>query len=264
MEKRFFHPYYVLNVLLPVAYAVLRVQRLHPHELGLQDMFGVSRELQIYVCLLLMLVVRYLSSPTLDVYFASAFMFIRVSVLVCLWYMDSQMLMIFVSLWTLISVVCPQPRFKHLDSVVTLNNGSFNERITKNPYKTIYVVWFHATWSPRCTQLAPVFSTLAEKYAHARIRFAKLDVSRWPAPPVALGISMAATTKQLPTVVCFKQGKEVSRIPIANDRGEIPRQYSRGFTADEIATALDLDTHFETACEWESDAQKRLASKKTT
>lgn len=263
-SSRFVHPYYLLNGLLFVSYFALRLKRLSPGELSREDMFGITRETQIYICVALMLFSRSLSAPTLDAYLSSAFMFTRVGVLLCLWYMEIRLLGVFAALWTLLYAICPQPRYRLPDSVVTLNNVSYNERIAKNKHKTIYVLWCHATWSARCSQLAPVLATLAKSYKHPRVRFARLDIAKFPTVAEGLGVSVSAASKQLPTVVCFKMGKEVARIPKADSAGNVPKQWSRGFTAAHVAKELQLNVHFQTAKQWEKEAQERYKGTKKT
>lgn len=261
-QNRFLHPYYLLNTMLCLAYVALRLQHLHPKELSHQDMFGVSREAQIYVCLAMMLFTRLLSAPTVDVYIASAFMFTRVTIVLCLWYMNFRMAGIFVALWILIYTVCPQPRYRLPSSIIALNNASFNDSITRNLHRTIHIVWCHATWSARCSQLAPILASLSKKFKHPRIRFSTLDVSKFPATAESLGVSISAASKQLPTLICFNQGKEISRIPVVDERGHIPKEWSRGFTALHVAQALDLKMQYSTAKKWEREAKQKHRQKK--
>lgn len=257
-ENRFLHPYYLLNVLLCAAYAALRVQRLSGWQLAHQDMFGISREQQIYFCLFLMLITRAMSAPTVDAYLASAFSFARVAILVCLWHMDTRLAVLFLVLWTLIYALCPQPRFRLPPSIATLTTPSFNQRIANNNHRTIYVLWCHASWSARCSQLAPVLASLAKAYSHPRVRFARIDVSKFPDTAEKLGLSISPNSKQLPCVICFKQGKEVGRIPTTDRNGNISKDWYRGFKAGHVAQALNLKIHINTAREWEKEARQRL------
>lgn len=261
-SNRFVHPYYALNGLLFLAYVTLRVQRLSGGELSLTDMFGITREAQIYFSLGLMLFTRALSAPTLDVYLSSAFMFSRVAVLVCLWYMDSQLAVGFAALWTLLYAVCPQPRYRLPDSIATLNNVTFEQRIAKNKHQTIYVLWCHATWSARCSQLAPVLAALAKSYSHTRVRFGRVDVSKFPGVAEGLEVSMSAASKQLPTIICFKMGKEVARIPQVDSEGKVDAKWSKGFTAAHVAQELGLNQQLQTAKQWEKEAQERYKKSK--
>lgn len=261
-NSRFLHPYYIFNALLPLCYVLLRLQRLSPQSLAAADMFGVSREQQIYICLLLMLFARALSAPTLDAYLSSAFMFVRVTVLVCIWHMDPRLAALFFALWTVLYVVFPQPRVRLPSTVVALNDVSFRERILRNNHRTIYVVWCHAVWSSRCAQLSPVFAAVVRSYAHVRVKFATLDVAKYAGVADALEVSTSPTSKQLPAVICFKQGRELARLPLLNQAGNVPVQFARGFTAAQLAQQLQLDAMLKTAQQWEEEAQRKYVVNK--
>lgn len=267
-SSRFLHPYYFLNGLLLVSYALLRNTRLDPKDLSMADMFGITREAQVYISLFLILFTRALSAPTLDAYLSSAFMFSRAAILFCLYRMNLQFCLIFAALWTLLYIVCPQPRYRLPESILTLNHVSFQQTIADNNYRTIHVLWCHATWSARCSQLAPVLAALAKAYTHPRIKFCRLDVSKFPGVAEKLSVSISAASKQLPTLLCFVKGKEVARIPIVDSAGRIPVEWKRGFKPGDVARALQLDERFAVAKRWEEDARKRYresaAKKKRT
>jgi thiol-disulfide isomerase/thioredoxin len=259
VPDRFWHPYYAFNVLLALGYVALRVKQLEPGELAMVDPFGFTREGQIHFSLALMLLVRTLSAATIDAYLSSAFMFVRITVLALLWFMaDVRVFATFLALWTLVYIFCPQPRFKHSTSILILNSATFDQRVTKNTAKTVNLIWFHAAWSTRCTQFAPVLADLADKYKHPRVRFSKVDLSRWPAIAERYNISLAASSEQLPTVICFKQGVETDRIPSLDDARDAPNKWRRGFTAAHVADALKLDQRLKDAERWEADAQRRF------
>lgn len=260
-KTRFLHPYYLCNVFLCAAYVFLRIQRLSPKQLAAADMFGVTREFQIYLCVFLMLFSRLLSAPTLDAYLSSAFLFARPAILVCLWYMNERYMLIFIALWLLVFVAYPQPRYRLPSSIVTLNTPSFKQRIAENTHRTIYILWCHAPWSGRCSQLTPVLASLASKFDHPRIHFARIDVSRFSDVAETLNVSVAPTSKQLPCVIAFKQGKEQARLPTLDTAGNIPKLWTHGFTAAHIAQELDIHTLYKTAVEWETEAQRRYGKK---
>lgn len=206
---------------------------------------------------------RLFSAATVDAYLASAFMFIRATVLLLFYFMnETRLLSVFLALWTLTYFVYPQPRFKHSPSILVLNNASFDQRVTRSTAKTINIVWFHASWSARCSQLAPVLADLADKHRHVRVKFSKLDLARWPGLAERHNISLAATSPQVPTVICFAEGKEVARIPSLKDATDNPRKWKRGFKAIHIEDQLNLRARMEQAEKWEADAKKRMAKSK--
>ncbi len=216
MASRFLDRYYVCNVLLILAYVALRVQRLDPGELGEVDILGFTRETSIYFCAGLLFFVRMLSAPTMDAYLATCFKVSFVAVSLLLWFMDVRVMRVFGGLYAAVFVLCPQPRFRYPDSIAALNHASFDARVVNNPHRTFTVVWAHATWSPRCTQLAPVFADLAKMIDHPRVRFAKIDVGRWATAAAKLRVSVAATSNEIPVRRLFRppaRGSRASRPP---------------------------------------------------
>lgn len=267
-RRRFLHPYYVLNGLLIVSYITLRTQRLSEKQTALQliDMFGVSRESQIYFSLTLLLFTRLLSAPTVDAYLSSLFSFTRITILLCLWYLDTPLLLLFTTLWLILYATCPQPRYSLPQSlnIVTLNPPSFHSRITTNTHQTIHIVWCHAPWSPRCSQLTPVLAGLALQFKHPRIVFCRVDVSKFGQIADVIGnLSTQPTSKQLPCIIAYKQGKEFGRIPVCDNKHRVPKQFVHGFTKTDVSNALDLKSLYDTAVKWELDAQKRYKEKRT-
>lgn len=267
-RQRFLHPYYVFNGLLIVTYIVLRLQRLSPEYTGLdlRDMFGFTREMQIYLCLFLLLATRVLSAPTMDVYLSSAFNFCRLSILLCLWYMNVQLLLVFGTLWAVMYATCPQPRFALPEAlnIMTLNPITFKQRVLENTHETVTIVWCHAPWSPRCSQLTPVFADVAQRFKHPRMVFSRVDLSKFSKIADDIGnISTAPTSRQLPTVIAYKQGKEVGRIPVTDDQGRVPKQFIYGFTKDDVINTLKLQSLYDSAVKWEDKAQKRYREKRT-
>lgn len=256
--RRFFERYYLCNAAILLTYIVLRVQRLDAGELGDKDFLGFTREASIYVSLGLLLIARGFSAPTLDAYLATAFKGVAATLLLCLWFMDRTMFRYFGSIYMAVLVLCPQPRFQYPSSIITLNHQSFLTRIANNTYKSFYVVWVHATWSPRCTQLAPVFADLCRRLRHPRVQFAKLDVGRWGEAAKLLDVAVAATSKQLPTVIVYRQGKEWARIPkTVGDHGDIEHRWRSGFTAKDLWAELKMEEASKEAEKWEDAARQK-------
>lgn len=53
------------------------------------------------------------------------------------------------------------------------------------------------------------------------MKFGKVDIGRYPDAAVKYHISDASTSKQLPTLILFKEGKEVERRPYADHKGKL-------------------------------------------
>mmetsp|Transcript_6245 Transcript_6245/g.12356 ORF Transcript_6245/g.12356 Transcript_6245/m.12356 type:complete len:369 (-) Transcript_6245:1517-2623(-) len=250
VKSRFLSPYYTLHVVTFIAFVLLR-RRVSPGELSTPDLFGFPKEINIYWSLFLICVARALSAPTWDAYLAHVFLFTRVAMMVVLWYMGVRYLMYFALVWTGIFILAPQPRVKDNDNIVPLNRSSFQDRIVRNPAKTIWIVHVFATWSPLCTQLAPLFSRIEERYRHVRVRCGSVDVTRWPEIAAELGIDTSGSSNDLPSYIAYVQGSESSRLPIKGSIRNVPGT----LRIEDIETALELPKLLEQAKRWEKDAQ---------
>jgi len=59
------------------------------------------------------------------------------------------------------------------------------------------------------------------RYNTKYLKFGKIDISRYPDAAQKYNISDASLSRQLPTVIMFKNGIEVLRKPTFDDKGKI-------------------------------------------
>lgn len=59
------------------------------------------------------------------------------------------------------------------------------------------------------------------RYALENFKFGKVDVGRYPDAAAKYDISDSSTSKQLPTLILFKDGKEAERRPYADHKGKL-------------------------------------------
>ena len=81
-----------------------------------------------------------------------------------------------------------------------INNDNFNTSIESG----VCVVDFFATWCGPCKMLAPVFEELSGEMDE--VNFFKVDVDQ------ALDVARRYAITTVPTMIIFKNGKEVQRI----------------------------------------------------
>ena len=86
-------------------------------------------------------------------------------------------------------------------AVQHFNQASFNDAISNN---TVVLVDFWATWCGPCRMLAPVIEQLGAQY-EGKVVVGKVDTDEQPALAMQFGIM------SIPTVILFKDGKEVER-----------------------------------------------------
>lgn len=74
-------------------------------------------------------------------------------------------------------------------------------------------ILFYATWEERSIAVTPVFTKIAEKYTTSDRLFARFDIGRSDKMQEKFKISATnGTLRQLPTIIRFKNGKEVKRL----------------------------------------------------
>jgi thioredoxin 1 len=82
-----------------------------------------------------------------------------------------------------------------------LNDSNFKETISKG----VTLVDFYATWCGPCRMIAPVVEQLANEMA-GKAQIAKLDIDQAQQTTAALQIT------SVPTLILFKDGKEIKRV----------------------------------------------------
>lgn len=105
---------------------------------------------------------------------------------------------------------CREPLFS--GTPAELNSGNFDKTITRNGIPVVVDFW--AEWCGPCKMMAPEFKKAAQAMEPA-VRFAKLDTEAAQAQAAAHGI------RSIPTMILFKDGREVARQSGAMPAGQI-------------------------------------------
>ena len=98
--------------------------------------------------------------------------------------------------------------------------NSLQEELQRDT-RVYWLIAFYTVWNPACVNLAPIFSELSAKYALDNFKFGKVDVGRYPDVAAKYRISDSSKSQQLPTLILFKEGKEVERRPFADRQGKL-------------------------------------------
>ena len=88
-------------------------------------------------------------------------------------------------------------------SVTQLNSTNFEKEVVKSDIPVIVDFW--ASWCGPCKMMAPVFEELSSEY-DGKVKFAKLSVEE------ERQLAMQHHINSIPTLVMFKNGKEMDRI----------------------------------------------------
>jgi len=98
--------------------------------------------------------------------------------------------------------------------VVEVTDARFEDEVLASSLPVLLDVW--APWCVPCRGMEPVIEELASSLA-GRVRVAKLNVDRSPAATARLRI------QGVPTVIVFKDGREVTRMVGERGKGELMR-----------------------------------------
>jgi thioredoxin 1 len=93
------------------------------------------------------------------------------------------------------------PDVPNNDKIKVLNDANFSQQTKKG----IVLVDFWASWCMPCKMMAPILNEVAES-APADVRIGKLNVEE------AQASAQKHKVRSIPTLIVFKEGKEVSRL----------------------------------------------------
>ncbi len=97
------------------------------------------------------------------------------------------------------------------DDLMHLTDANFDSTVNSTP-KLIVDCW--APWCGPCRMLAPTIEAMAKDYK-GKVSFAKLDTDESPKTAMTMGIH------SIPTLIFFKDGKQVERLVGARPRADI-------------------------------------------
>lgn len=97
------------------------------------------------------------------------------------------------------------------ENIVDLSDSTFESAVRSSP-KLIVDCW--APWCGPCRMLSPTIEAMANDYK-GKIAFAKLDTDESPKTAMSLAIH------SIPTILFFKDGKQVERLTGAHPRQNI-------------------------------------------
>ncbi|HET9531287.1 MAG TPA: thioredoxin TrxC [Blastocatellia bacterium] len=98
---------------------------------------------------------------------------------------------------------------------VTVTDATFAAEVERSPLPVLLDAW--APWCGPCRIVAPVVDQLAAEMA-GRVRVAKLNVDENPSTAARFNI------RSIPTLLIFKEGRELDRIIGAQPKSEIARR----------------------------------------
>jgi len=150
-------------------------------------------------------------------------------------------------------LLLPEPAYSGPDNVIYFRGASSLEEELLRDKRNVWVVAFYTVWNPACVNFAPIFAKLSTDYRADNLKFGKVDVGRYPDAGLKYRVNDSSLSKQLPTMVIFKEAKEVDRRPLIDSKGKIIKFL---FSEENIKAAFDLNCLYQT-CKSELKSRKQ-------
>ncbi|XP_054284719.1 thioredoxin-related transmembrane protein 2 homolog [Macrosteles quadrilineatus] len=236
-------PYYYINILLSASYIAAKklpflCQYTFPRSESQCEFDSRESEILFFLMIVVMIRTRKAGSVTMINYLSSSFMYTKVANLILWFYADIRMGIFFGILLILVGLLLPEPAYKGPENVVYFRTAQGVEDEIMRNKKICWLVTFYTAWNPACVNFAPVFSQLSVEYHLENLNFGKIDIGRYPDAGKKYYVNDSPMSRQLPTVILFKEGKEVMRRPMIDAKGKLQKFF---FSEDNVKAAFDLN-----------------------
>jgi len=114
-----------------------------------------------------------------------------------------------------LTAICGRCKTPLAAAPLTVTDASFSNDVERSPLPMLVDAW--AAWCMPCRTIAPVIEELAAEMT-GRVRVAKLNVDENPATASRFDL------RSIPTLLIFKDGREIDRIVGVHPKAEILRR----------------------------------------
>jgi len=238
--KTLLHPYYIVNIILSISFLTCKLIPPVCEIVFAGDCLFEMRETEILFFLLMIVMIRARKTGSLNVvsYLTNAFVYCKVANTVLWFFFYKPYGLLYLFLFLLQGFLLPQPTYSGPQKILYFRDGkSFREDISREK-KTTWLIEFYAAWNPACVNFAPIFAELSEKYHLDNFKFGKVDVGRFPEIAADFNISDSPFSKQLPTLVLFKEGSPEMYRPLVDNNGKLAKFI---FNKENVVTTFDLN-----------------------
>lgn len=228
LTKRLVHKHYVVHALYGCIFLVLRIackQWLSPAgEFSDQKAFFILVGLSAW---------KYAVSCTAEELVSVVTLYCKAFNVIMLYYYGKKWWMVlYIIGWALIFVLFPQPPYQGTTKAVELSSSSLSKVLENKqanakiveldedeqplvdvPMAKYWVILIYANWSVASRNFEAVLAGLSLRYDGPNVKFGKVDIDLYPAVASKYHISGEAAAFDLPTLILFKDGKEVTRLP---------------------------------------------------
>ncbi|XP_073986554.1 thioredoxin-related transmembrane protein 2 homolog [Rhodnius prolixus] len=252
-------PYYVINILMSIGYVLAKKMPglctfLFPSSTPACELDSRESEILFFLVIVVMIRSRKTGSVTMINYLTSSFVYTKVANTILWFYSDIRMGLVYGVLFVLVGLLLPEPTYSGPDKVTYFRTAAGLEDELNRDKRITWLITYYTAWNPTCVNFAPVFAQLSADYDLDNLKFGKIDVGRYPEAAAKHHINDSSVSKQLPTVILFKEGKEVLRRPLVDSNGKLKKFF---FTEDNMKAAFDLNNLYKECKSHPSKSKKK-------
>jgi len=193
-------------------YGLLRCVKDAPELEEPDDYIGLSKELGTVLMLCVGVLSKLRTTATVDEFVGRCILFGKTGVVMLLYYFDKRIMTWYLIVYVVLYLTLKPPEYDGPADVVHLNPASFQQKVLDG--EDSWLVYCYADWCENCNYFAPMLADLSMRYGNDDLMFGKIDVGRYQAIADQFTINTSATnTNQLPSLILFKKGTEVTRLP---------------------------------------------------
>ena len=260
-------PYYWVNILMGLSFLIAKrmpgVCHFFWNYLFRQqeecELDGRETEILFFLLIVVMIRTRKAGSVTMINYLTSSFMYTKIATLGLWFYNDFRLGIIYGVIFVLVALLLPEPTYNGPEVITYFRNASALDDELERDKKVVWMVAFVTVWNPTCVNFAPIFAQISHEYSLPNLKFGKIDLGRYPDVGKKYCVSDSSFSKQLPTLIVFKNGKETVRRPYVDNKGTVTKFF---FSEDNIKAAFDMNNLYR-ECKDSTTKTKEISNKKT-
>mmetsp|Transcript_28515 Transcript_28515/g.37302 ORF Transcript_28515/g.37302 Transcript_28515/m.37302 type:complete len:260 (-) Transcript_28515:192-971(-) len=221
---RFLHPYYIVNFLMLICYPVLRLLYGMPDSLrDTKTMLGWPKETEMMALGVVAIIVKYARAVTMEQFLDKIFLFGKMTNVALLFHFSRTGASFYITA-AFGTLILLQPPKNHYQQLENMQLSTFEEEVKsfrKSDIPRATLLMFYCDWCKDCTLTEPIFVKVSTKHKRKDIRYAKIDLVRFPELAEDLNIDVSGTSWQLPTFILFYKGREIKRLPAFKGDGSV-------------------------------------------
>ncbi|CAG2122093.1 unnamed protein product, partial [Medioppia subpectinata] len=215
--RQLFGLHYITNILLALSFLALKcLSPICDHLFTSCQLDYRESEILFFTAVIIVFRTRKQGAVHLVPYVSTACMLAKMGNVLLYFMSDPVYGVLYVSCCILHLLLLPEPSYEGPENVSYFRGTDFNQEL-ENDKRIVWLLELYTAWSPPCIDFSSVFSELSGKYSLENLRFGKIDLARNEDTAKQFRINTSPLSKQLPTLVLFRNGQEVMRRPVVNN-----------------------------------------------